>query len=629
MKKSLRFGAGFLLALFLMALCAFASAEDQHGKTDAEWAEWKKSNAEHPSYMLHFKDEWPAEMGIDDAVKGAGYQGAAIIDGYASRRFGDWQFAVAILQDKEGYILLCASYKKNQGAWSIEASRKALLQGELPTLLPEGAEYGYDDYDVSQSDGCSTFKLVYPDITYRWMNGTWGFMIIEAGDMGVAPKTISRWPGDGTAEYAFNTQSVKLTEFDLSLFPANFEAARAAAEASPYADKSKGVTTHSKALKEEALDDGTDVPHIALLEKPEENSAVKALVYDCVEVSVLETRGEYVQVAIGALSGWIGRDCLLIGAERAAEWSWKGCYAQVYAYGGTKEQPLYQAASEKSAKTYTALLREMIYVQAMTTDGSWYLVRTEDGTLGWMPFDTVSDTSNFYDAWIYSKDGTKRLNLRKGPGKEYESIGRYYSGVHVVNLLTHKAVKGWSHVIIEGVSGWVDNSFLVSWAGYGGLEWLPPLRKVSVKGGECPVYPSPDKGNAPLEGRTDGTYAEIMGVVGSWAHARFRDGTSGYVELKYLGGEPKEADKNSFTLKKDIAQSDYSGNKTGDILKKGTKIRILERPASYWQGIWSEELGKTVDQEFVENPLMWVRTLSTKEETGAYLNADDMNFWGK
>lgn len=624
---SARFWLALLFALWLPL--SVAAGENTHGMTDGEWAEWKKSQRENPSYMLDFQREWPGEMEIVRDVNAAGYNGAELLQGYASRRFGAWQFAEAVLHDREGYILLCASYDGAEDRWKIAASRKALRQEEAPRLLPEGVEHAYDEYDVSQSDGCSSFQLVYPDHVYRWMHGSKGFMLVSLDDMYTSPQTISRETQDGKIEYAFATQSVFLDEFDISLFPTTFEKAQALAAASPFADAAKAVTTLPQRIKD-TYEYWVILPRLRLLEKPEESSVVTALVFDGVEASVLRQEGAYVQISLGTLTGWMRRDCLLIGTERAAEWSWKGEYAQAYAYGGNRTQPLYASASREAEQVAEIQLKELIYVQAMTPDGSWYVIRLEDETLGWMPFDTVSETSNYYDAWIYSKDASRRLNLRAGPGKKYESLGKYYSGVHVVNLFASEEAKGWSHIIIEGASGWVDSSYLESYADYGGLDWLPPLRQIRAGSEGCPVYRKPDK-NSEFAGRNraDGTPVEVMGVTGEWAHVRFRDGTSGYIELKQIGGEPKEADSNSFPLPSNAQLTSYEGQPLNDALKKGAQIKIDARPASQWVSYRAEAADAILTQEFVENPRIYVRVLGQEDGLGGYLYADEGNFWGE
>ncbi|MDD3336935.1 MAG: SH3 domain-containing protein [Eubacteriales bacterium] len=610
-----------LAILFTLLPCALG--ENQHGLSDVEWQEWKKSNAEHPSYMLHFTDQWPDEMQIAPFVQAAGYAGVTLVEGYASRRFGDWQFAEAILKDELGYVLLCASYYKTSNEWGVAASKAALRQNEAPILQPEGVLYDYDDYDVGQSDGCSRFQVIYPDTTYDWMSGSKGFMLVGIGDMTVSPRTISRALSDGTVEYVFNVGSVFIEDFDIAPFPTSFEAARELANASVYADNAKAVTTLT-----EYVDSASSMPPLKLLEQPSENSAAIALVCAQVEADVVEIKDNFVRVRIGTLAGWLPRSNVLIGTERAAEWSWVGDYTQVYAYGRQKEQRVYGEPSTKSSQVAVVFIHQSIYLQAMTIGGDWDLVRLEDGTLGWMPFDAVSQTSNFYNAWAYSEDPTRRLNLRKGPGKEYESIGKYYSGVQVVNLYASQYQEGWSHVIIEGVSGWVDSSFLKSWSDYAGLSWLPPLRKISTSGAECPVYRQPTAASDLLvTSKPNGTPAEIIGVIDSWAHVRFRDGVSGYVELQFLGGEPKAADSNSFTLSGDVTPTSYDGQYTYGTLCAGTKVKIIERPASEWRVKSTEEDTSTWEWVFEENPRVFVRALGAEDGTGGYLSQEKLALW--
>ena len=84
-----------------------------------------------------------------------------------------------------------------------------------------------------------------------------------------------------------------------------------------------------------------------------------------------------------------------------------------------------------------------------------------------------------------------------------------------------------------------------------------------------------------------GTGVEILGIYDSiWAHVRLQDGSSGYMMLQYLGGEPEKAAKNSFTVTRNTALTDFDGNVLFD-LKKGDRISVTERPIeggkeSFW-----------------------------------------------
>ena len=102
-----------------------------------------------------------------------------------------------------------------------------------------------------------------------------------------------------------------------------------------------------------------------------------------------------------------------------------------------------------------------------------------------------------------------------------------------------------------------------------------------------------------------GTGVEILGIYDSiWAHVRLQDGSSGYMMLQYLGGEPEKAAKNSFTVTRDTALTDFDGNVLFK-LKQGERISVTERPV---------EGGK---ESF------WINT----DETYGLFPADAANFW--
>ncbi|MDR0898690.1 MAG: hypothetical protein LBN04_12665 [Oscillospiraceae bacterium] len=620
-----RFRRVFLcwLAACLALLCmptALGEGINRHGKTEAEWAQWQADNQKNPSYMLHFADEWPEEMGIAPDLEAAGVGACRVLDGYASRRFGRWMHAEAVLQDETGYLLLAAMYLITEERWMITVSRQALRQDALPILVPEGVRYGYDTYQISQYGGCGVFELIYPDATYRWYDGGRGWRLSKVNELSVSFDTITR-----ADDHLFNTQPTLLEDFDIATFPTTFAQAKALSDASEYADNSRAVTTNPPEMTEIPPE---GMPVIRLLEAPSADADLKALVFDRVEADVLEHRDAYVRIAIGTLEGWMRRDCLLIGTERAAEWSWLGQHAGVYVYGLTREQPLYPTEAMDTQPLRQLHSRDMLYVQAMSPDGSRYLIRTGEGQLGWMPFDTVSHTSNFYDAWIYSEDPTRRLNLRTGPGKQYDSIGKYYSGVQVINLLSPIAETGWTHVIIHGNSGWVDASFLLYYADYVGRDWLPPLRAITAKEGAA-LRDAPESSGQALSGQyPKGTMVEVMGVMGEWAHVRLRDGLSGYMPLKAIGGEPKQADPNRFRVQERLAMEDYNTILSEGFLEAGTEVTITTRPTAEWQSIYSDD-NEWIGMEYVANPKLYLKPISDQEQDGGFAYADDLNFWGE
>ena len=582
---------------------------------------------EAPSHLYHFTSvaEAPKEIAAD--ITHLFGDDVTYIDGYATMRFGRWTHGQIILQDAQGYILCGLNYAGDDAssAWNIEYSRTALREGKLPQLLPEAAEYGYDDYQVSQYDGCDAFKLIYEDLTYRWLSGSNGWMLtsISAPDyrLGISDTIYLETPTEGDNVFYYNRPTVYnlhsnlLSDFDISVFPDTWEKAKAISDASEYNDHTQALTVWDGQTREAAsMVDTTGVALIDVYLSPSSDSKRIARLFESVSVEIIDrtVSDDWCQIRVHDFTGWVRRENLLIGTERAPmAWSEGGDVGCVYSPSKRTDQPVYASANQAEPSSFLSAFSP-VSIQLIDNEGR-YLVREGwtllDGALGayaWMDADTVCMTDNYHDAYIYSEDPARRLNLRSGPGTQYDSIGKYYSGVRVVLMHQTEAKKGWRRVIIEGVSGWVNTEYLAMYADYHGKDWLPPLgtvQGVNTKG--LNLRTAPDKSADIIAAYPVGTNVEILGIYDSiWAHVRLQDGNSGYMMLQYLGGEPEKAAKNSFTVTRDTALTDFDGNVLFK-LKQGERISVTERPV---------EGGK---ESF------WINT----DETYGLFPADAANFW--
>lgn len=593
-----------LVFLLILCLCLPACAEDA------------------PSHLYHFASaaEAPQEIAADIAdLFGADI---AYVDGYATMRFGRWSYGQIILKDSQSYILCGLTYTGDEtaGAWNIEYSRTALRPDVLPQLMPEAVEYGYDDYQVSQFDGCNQFKIVYDDLTYHWFAGSNGWMMhmISSPDyrLDVTQRAITRRMADGrnyVAQYSavFNVRSPYLVNFDIASFPTTWEAAKALSDASEHADNTQAVTVCTP-WDEEHFGWDVGVPYIRAYASPSKDSKCIAQFFPNVSVEILDHQdystenyvNDWYLVSILDFTAWVRRENLLIGSERAASWYGKGDPAMVYGTANQKEQGVYRSANAASPSAYLPV-DTYVNINLITDDG-FYLATTTDNVLVWMAPDTLCMTENLYDGYIYSEDPARRLNLRKGPGTQYESVGKYYSGTHVVFMHSTQAKTGWSRVIIEGVSGWVDSTYLKTYVDYCGEEWLPPLGKVKgVNEKGLNLRAAPSKSADVIAAYPVGTSVEILGIYDTiWAHVRLRDGNTGYMMLQYIGGEPEKAARNSFAVTRDITTTDGYGKPICTI-KKGTRIRVAERPVD----------GQTEK--------MWIKT----DDAHGYIPFDAADFW--
>ncbi len=595
-----------LCVLLLCLLCLPAFSEDA------------------PSRLYHFGSAEEAPKEIAAGIAALFGDDVTYIDGYATMRFGQWAHGQVMLKDNEGCILCAMTYLNTESAWEIEYSRTALRQDALPALIPDAVEYGYDDYHVSQYDGCDGFTIVYDDLTYRWVAGSKGWFVSIITDaannlrLDISQRSITRSFADGRAGYSaqaksvFNVHSHMLTDFNISTFPTTWEEAKALSDASEHGDQTQAVTVYDPWDVTFEMGDTTGIPMIKVYADPSRTSKVIAHIFDNVQVEILDHNNysgsnlvnDWYLINIHDFSGWVERDNLLIGSERAAAYQTLGDYATVYGTAVQTEQPLYRSANSISPSAYIPC-NTRIYVQ-LITDDDWYLIRTGENALAWMQSASVCMSDNYHEAYIYSEDPARRLNLRTGPGSQYESIGKYYSGVRVVYMHQPEPQKGWRRVMIEGVMGYVSTDYLEMYADYYGKEWIAPLGKVQgVNSKGLNLRKEPRTKADIIAAYPVGTSVEILGIYDSiWAHVRLQDGNSGYMMLQYLGGEPKQAAKNSFSILSDMATTDYHGEPLCS-LKKDDRIRITERPVNGGA------------EKF------WINT----DDAYGYIPADAANFW--
>ena len=540
----------------------------------AAWAEGA------PSGLFAFTAPEDAPDGLGAALREAASGDFSIVSGYATLRWGEWRYGQAVIKDAEGYALCGLDYL--DGQWRVTASHAALRQSEAPRLTPDAVEYAYSDDQISQSDGCDQFHITYPDVTYTWSASGEGWRlsrITTAKDSFCTGRNKLNRDSD----FIYCTLPVTLGEFDAAAFPTDWAALKALSDASAYADDTQGLT--------HALHDAAFVP---LLRSPgaRAGEAFGFYLYSDVPVTVGREQDGYVFVTVGGISGWIKREEVYIGAERAAgNDDLSGPFAQVYGYGAQREQSLYAQPDRSAEIIARAPVHAYIHLWAVSAEAehAWFLVQLENSGVGFLPSSAVCDTDNMHNAWIYSQDPAKRLHLRKGPGRGYDSLGRYYSGVEVV-MLPHmpNSTMGWSKVHIEDAIGYVMDDYLDFSSDYNGREWLPPLGTVrGVNSGGLNLREQPSTESTVVASYPNGEKVEILGIVDSlWAHVRLRDGHCGYMMHQYLGGEPKKAAKNSFSpivssamqyCPRWVQGNEYVYEETG-AYPRSVKVRIAKRP---------------------------------------------------
>lgn len=98
-------------------------------------------------------------------------------------------------------------------------------------------------------------------------------------------------------------------------------------------------------------------------------------------------------------------------------------------------------------------------LEVLKRTGDWYRVRDFEGTVGWVHRDAVGNTPHMIVKT--NKKSRKQINIRSGPGANYQVVAKAHYGV-VLKTLEQK--NGWVKVQHEqGVTGWVKRNFLWGW----------------------------------------------------------------------------------------------------------------------------------------------------------------------
>ena len=523
---------------------------------------------ESDSGVYAFSGAWP-EMWVE-AVQSTPYSKAVPMQAYASMRFGRWDYGQAIARDGDGYVLFC--FVNGMEGWEVSASRKALRQDEAPQLWVQAVEEGWSAETIASYGACYEFEIVYDDARYGWFCGTNDWMLTRMV-LPVANVVVNRDALYWGEEVVYNTQSYSLADIDLAALPTSLAEAKALADAAGLTDMAQALLT---------WEDGVYAPGIVMYAAPSRGAKVLARYYAGVAGEVTDMGSGFVKLRIGDEEGWFLREHVLLGGERAAQYPWNGQSGAVYAVGNQRYQTLWATPAEKTA---IASLESnfRVNVLAVLSGGKWLQVVLPDGLMGYMHADTVCLTDNLRTAWIENDLPTNRLHLRSKPSTKGESYAKYYSGVPVTLLFCEETVKGWHRVAVEGRAGWMKGDFLnFSSDAESYIDYLPPIATVQgtdAKGLNLRFRPDYD---AEILARyPNGTRVEVMGVVGTWAHVRLRDGNTGYMLLKHLGGEPESAVKNTFRL---TTAANMTAGETVHALEAGETIRLYgSRPRVEWR----------------------------------------------
>ncbi len=488
-----------------------------------------------------FSDAWP--QALTSAVADTPLASATPVEGYLAFRDGASAHGAAVARDSAGYLL--AVFQGEGDDWQAAYSRQALRQDALPQVWNQALAEEWSGVDIAAYDGSDQFDLIYTDVRYTWQaeGDTWR---LTRALLPVANVVVDDHQLYWNEETVFYPQETTLSGFAEEAFPRTLLAAQANAAASAQQDLSRGVTTGSN---EE------DFP-VTLYAAPSGGSTVVGYYAAGVEAQVLDQGSGYVKLEFGgSFSGWTEETHFLAGASEDTGHQLQGEITIASPLAG-KYCSLLDAPKADASSLALLGVQVQVRVLGVTADGDYLHVALTDGQTGYLPAASVSAG----DVWITSDVRENRLNLRQSPSTKSQTLGKYFGGVKAQRLYAPPADEGWMRVSIGGYTGWMMRSFLNTDASYV-PEMLPPLGVVDPENDSAlTLRKEPDQKSDALARYPSGTVVEILGVNSNWAHVRVQDGSTGFMLLKHVGGEPVSAVKNAFTLAEDTTLTDAFGN---------------------------------------------------------------------
>lgn len=282
--------------------------------------------------------------------------------------------------------------------------------------------------------------------------------------------------------------------------------------------------------------DPSDRLHLRL--EPNQDSQSLGKYYNGTEVTVLRTLGSgWAEVIVGKSSG-----------------SLQGYMMTRYLNAKSPEDARPQFVSSLAFKTYpkpalsTVHTRygagELISLLGFTPEWHHIMIHLKGRSVTcFVPASasglTALDGKNAaVNAYISNPDSSDRLHLRTKPGKNSESLGKYYNG-SVGELRGFSPDGSWLKVDLYGRTGYMDRNYITiegktNYCMYG-------IPSVKPKGNAPVLYLDFPVSSASSKGVADNAEIEVLGLVNEeWLHVR-ADGETGYMRREnttYI--DPKE-----------------------------------------------------------------------------------------
>ncbi len=140
----------------------------------------------------------------------------------------------------------------------------------------------------------------------------------------------------------------------------------------------------------------------------------------------------------------------------------------------------------------------------------------------------ISASAAFADSFFVKQTSDGFLNVRSGPGTNFEILREIYPGDQVTSL----EKKGrWHRVRLPGGgTGWVSGNFLQEIS-----SWSGDIRVViQTSDGFLNLRAGPGTGNGIIRRIYPGDQVKVLGASGNWLRVRVLNGPKGWVHKAYV-----------------------------------------------------------------------------------------------
>lgn len=288
--------------------------------------------------------------------------------------------------------------------------------------------------------------------------------------------------------------------------------------------------------------------------EPNKGGGIIGLYYTGAEVSVLGTEGDYTQVEIGGMSGYMATEYLITAEEAAARYGEESafgrCRAAKVELGGMWVASVgVRSGMETGTETVATLSDDdLVELIGIIGDDLAYIAADKDGEKihGYIPLDMLVDVAAHEALIVAGSQADTRTILYSAPNDKAEELMSLKNGAACLSVFGRKE-GNWVKVRVGGVRGWVR---------YTQADNLKPMEH-SESRGTVPYYPlvMQTRGETLLykeKENSSGSYmtlgadmkVEILAEDGDYVYVRTMEGGAG----AYDSGDYGYVKLNSLTL---------------------------------------------------------------------------------